>query len=276
MSDNLSLQAKKTADFIRQELGEIRPGSAVVLGSGLNSVAEKLLDNCLGNFAYSELPGYPELTVSGHEGRLFYGEANARPVLVLQGRSHYYEHGNASAMALPLHTCKALGCDNILLTCAAGSLQPELGPGRLTVITDHINLTGINPLIGQTGNRRFISLENAYDKRLRETLQRAASLKKLQLGEGVLMWFPGPSFETPAEIRLAQVAGANVVGMSVVPECIISRYLGMQVAAVAMITNYACGMSTTPLSHEQTITAANANTCDFQALLHAYLRVTDT
>lgn len=272
VSDSITLQASKTAGLIQQALGDISAAIVVVLGSGLNAVAEQLFDHCHGSLAYSELPGFPQLTVSGHEGRLLYGETGGQPVLLLQGRGHYYEQGDANAMAIPLHTCNALGCNNVLLTCAAGSLQPEIGPGHLMLISDHINLTGINPLIGQTGNHRFVSLDHAYDKILREKLLQAASQQKLPLTEGVLMWFPGPSFETPAEIRLAQAVGANLVGMSVVPECILSHFFGMRVAAVAMITNYACGMSSTPLSHEQTMTAANANTSDFLSLIRHFLR----
>ena len=177
-------------------------------------------------------------------------------MVVLSGRAHYYEGGGADVMRTPLETLKALGCDTLLLTNAAGSLRQEFAPGTPMLISDHINWSGLNPLIGEESDRRFLDMSAAYDPDLRARLKTLATEEEIALGEGVYMWFSGPSFETPAEIRMAKLLGADAVGMSTVPEAILARYLGLRVAAISTITNYGAGLQAHGLSHEETKSTA--------------------
>jgi purine-nucleoside phosphorylase len=184
------------------------------------------------------------LVVAGH----FAGT----PVLMLSGRAHYYEHGNAAAMRPALEVLAGIGITQLILTNAAGSVDPEMGPGSVMLITDHINFSGSNPLIGEPSDRRFVGLTEAYDAGLRKAIEKAAKATGTDLHEGVYMWFSGPCFETPAEIRMARIMGANAVGMSTVPEVILARFLGLRVAACSVITNLAAGMTGAELSHQET------------------------
>ena len=174
------------------------------------------------------------------------------PVLILSGRVHYYEKGDASAMRLPLEVLKAVGIRQVILTNAAGSLREEIPPGSVMMITDHINFSGTNPLIGEPSDARFVGLTSAYDPDLQARFRKVADSKGIGLKEGVYMWFSGPSFETPAEIRAARMLGADAVGMSTVPEVILSRFLGLKCAAFSVVTNYGAGMTGAELSHDET------------------------
>ncbi|MEP4103191.1 MAG: purine-nucleoside phosphorylase, partial [Nitratireductor sp.] len=165
---------------------------------------------------------------------------------------HYYEHGNAAAMRPALETLAGIGIKRLVLTNAAGSLDPDMPPGSVMLITDHINFSGTNPLFGEPSDRRFVGLTEAYDPAMRAALENAAEATGTPLKKGVYMWFSGPSFETPAEIRMARVFGADAVGMSTVPEVILARFLGMRVAACSVITNLAAGMTGEELSHQET------------------------
>jgi purine-nucleoside phosphorylase len=171
---------------------------------------------------------------------------------MLSGRVHFYERGDAAAMRLPIEVLKGLGVEALILTNSAGSLREDLVPGSVMRIADHINYSGMNPLIGEESDRRFVGLTNAYDPALAESMRTAAEKAGVQLSEGVYMWFSGPSFETPAEIRMARILGADAVGMSTVPEVIIARMLGLRVAGASVITNYGAGMTGAELSHEET------------------------
>ncbi len=173
-------------------------------------------------------------------------------MIVLSGRVHYYEQGDAAAMRLPLETLAALGVENLLLTNAAGSLREDMPPGSVMLLTDHINYSGMNPLIGENSDRRFTGMSHAYDRELGDAMRRAAADLDIILAEGTYMWFSGPSFETPAEIRMARILGADAVGMSTVPEVILARFLGLKVAAASVITNFGAGMSQGELGHEET------------------------
>jgi purine-nucleoside phosphorylase len=228
----------------------VAPKIGLVLGSGLGSFADTLENQA--RFAFAELPGFPVSTVTGHRGELVIGTVAGVEVAVLSGRAHFYEHGDAAVMATPMETFAALGCTAVILTNAAGGLDPKVGPGELMMITDHINFAGTNPLYGADGDRRFVGMTQAYDEDLAALLRRAAAAEGVALSEGVYMWFNGPSFETPAEIRMARILGADAVGMSTVPEVILARYFGMKVAAVSTITNFAAGMTGGELSHEET------------------------
>nr|HMQ57028.1 purine-nucleoside phosphorylase [Rhizobiaceae bacterium] len=190
--------------------------------------------------------------VSGHAGQVVAGDLGGKPVIVLSGRAHYYEHGRADAMRPAIECLQGVGVENLILTNAAGSLHEDLPPGSVMLIEDHINFSGASPLVGEPSDRRFVGLTGAYDARLRAAIEIAAKTQDIALGRGVYMWFSGPMFETPAEIRMARVMGADAVGMSTVPEVILARFFGLNVAACSVITNYAAGMTGAELSHQET------------------------
>ncbi len=246
----------------------------IVLGSGLGPVADALSDAKV--ISYRDIPGFPRPTVEGHIGKLHLGELAGASVAVMQGRAHYYEYARPDAMRVPIQALHALGCEVLLLTNAAGGLMPEAPPGSLMMISDHINLTGTNPLVGQQPNEReglevFVDMVNAYDLELRALLAGAAEDTHIKLHEGVYACFSGPSFETPAEIRAARVLGADAVGMSTVPEAILARQCGMRVAALSVIVNFAAGISAVGPSHEETMTQASQVAEDVKRLTVAFL-----
>lgn len=226
------------------------PKIAMVLGSGLGDFADEVERPV--HIPYGELEGFPQGGVSGHAKQIVAGYVSGIPVLVLAGRVHYYEQGDAGAMRPVLETLKAFGITHLLLTNAAGSVREDMPPGSVMIIEDHINFSGSNPLFGEPTDRRFVGLTNAYDAKMRSELERAASQTGVDVKKGVYMWFSGPSFETPAEIRMARMMGADAVGMSTVPEVILARFLDMKVAACSVITNYAAGMTGQELSHQET------------------------
>ena len=237
-------------DTLVERLNGLTPKTALVLGSGLGPLAGEVEDAV--RVPYADLPGFPRSGVSGHAGEVVAGRLSGTPVLMLNGRAHYYEHGNPAAMRPALEVLAGIGVERLLLTNAAGSLDPEMGPGSVMLITDHINFSGTNPLFGEPSDRRFVGLTSAYDADLRAAIEAAAQRTGTPLHKGVYMWFSGPSFETPAEIRLARIVGATAVGMSTVPEVILARFLGLRVAACSMITNLAAGMTGGELSHQET------------------------
>ncbi|OCJ15227.1 purine-nucleoside phosphorylase [Rhizobium sp. AC44/96] len=237
-------------DLLTEKLGGLAPRYGIVLGSGLGSLVGELRDPV--RVAYHDLPGFPVSAVSGHAGEVVAGKLGDTPVIMLSGRVHFYEHGNAGAMRLPIEVLQGLGVDKLILTNSAGSLRQDMPPGSVMQITDHINYSGMNPLIGEESDRRFVGLTNAYDAELAQAMNKAAQKANIALSHGVYMWFSGPSFETPAEIRMARILGADAVGMSTVPEVIIARMLGMRVAAASVITNYGAGMTGAELSHDET------------------------
>ncbi len=238
------------ADILRDRLAGRAPRTALVLGSGLGSLAGQVQDAV--RIPYGELPGFPKGGVTGHAGELVAGRIGATEVAVLSGRVHYYEHGDAAAMRPALEALQAIGIERLILTNAAGSLDPDMPPGSVMLITDHINFSGTNPLIGEPTDRRFVGLTEAYDARIRAAIAKAAKATGTPLHEGVYMWFSGPTFETPAEIRMARTMGADAVGMSTVPEVILARFLGMRAAACSVVTNLAAGMTGAELSHDET------------------------
>ncbi|AXS39214.1 purine-nucleoside phosphorylase [Breoghania sp. L-A4] len=227
--------------------GDYRVG--LVLGSGLGTLADEVEDAA--RISYTHLPDFPVSSVSSHSSEVVAGRLAGQDVVVLSGRAHFYENGNAAVMRTPIEMLKELGCEIFLATNAAGSLRAEVTPGSPMLISDHINFSGVNPLIGEESDARFLDMSQAYDPGLRERLMRVAATNDMELAEGVYAWFSGPSFETPAEIRMARTLGADAVGMSTVPEVILARYLGMRVAAISTITNLAAGMQES-LSHAET------------------------
>ncbi|MBX4899367.1 purine-nucleoside phosphorylase [Rhizobium bangladeshense] len=241
---------KATVELLAALLGAIKPRHGIVLGSGLGSLVGQLESAV--RIPYHDLPGFPVSAVSGHAGEVVAGRLGGKPVIMLSGRVHYYEKGDANAMRLPIEVLKALGVNALILTNSAGSLRDDMPPGSVMQITDHINYSGMNPLIGEESDHRFVGMTNAYDADLAAAMQSAAAKLEIALAQGVYMWFSGPSFETPAEIRMARILGADAVGMSTVPEVIIARMLGLRVAAASVITNYGAGMTGNELSHEET------------------------
>ena len=260
---------------ILRDRGAVEPVAlGIVLGSGLAAVGEGL-DDAL-TVPYGDLPGFPVSGVSGHAGELAIGSLDGTAVAVLRGRAHYYEKGNAAAMATPLETLAGLGCQSILVTNAAGSLHPDWYPGSLVVISDHINFSGANPLIGSEGDDRFVSMVEPYDKRMRMRLRRAATAASIaSLREGVYMMFSGPSFETAAEVRMAKLLGADLVGMSTVPEVILARRLGRRVAGISVVTNFGTGISGGSPSHAETKQVALSGSVVLKRLLRAFARGSD-
>ena len=241
---------KAATETLIRTLDGMMPETALVLGSGLGGLTNGMKDTV--RIGYDALEGFPRGGVSGHAGEVVAGYIDHIPVIVLSGRTHYYERGEAAAMRLPLEVLKALGIRRLLLTNSAGSLRDDMAPGSVMMITDHINFSGTNPLIGEESDARFVGMTNAYDHAMMDIFRARAGAKAVALHEGIYMWFSGPSFETPAEIRAARVLGADAVGMSTVPEVILARFCGLSVCAFSVITNFAAGMTGAELSHGET------------------------
>lgn len=226
------------------------PQTALVLGSGLGGLVDAV--EIESRTPYADIEEFPESNVSSHQAELILGTIGLHKVAVLSGRIHYYEQGDAAAMRPAIEALSDCGVKRLILTNAAGSLEKEMPPGSIMQITDHINFSGANPLIGEPTDARFVSMTTAYDAVLRNRFAVAADEIGIPLSDGIYMWFAGPTFETPAEIHMARVLGANAVGMSTVPEVILARFFGLDVAAFSVITNYAAGMTGQDLGHEET------------------------
>jgi purine-nucleoside phosphorylase len=246
------------------------PELAIILGSGLGSLADEIGKPVIIPFA--QIPGFPRGAVSGHRKALISGELEGRRVLVFAGRSHYYEGGDAAVMKVPLGLLTRLGSPRLLATNAAGSVNLAMKPGDVVAISDHISLGGPNPLVGDSDERRFVPMADAYDPAMRKALQAAAAATGQTLAEGVYMWWTGPSFETPAEIRLSRTFGADLVGMSTVPEVIMARRLGLTVAGLSIVTNYGTGMQITAPNHMETKHVADPAAPRLKALLRAFVK----
>ena len=265
----MSTDIEQSATVIADRAPGVKPTVGLILGSGLGSLAQVVEDPAV--ISYADLPGFPKVGVAGHAGQLTLGEISGTAVAVMLGRAHYYETGAADVMKTPVRTLREIGCETLVVTNAAGSTDEAAGPGSVMLITDHIAFAGPSPLFGEVGNNRFVDLSQAYDPDHQSALRAAAHRLGISLAEGVYMWFCGPHFETPAEIRMAQAIGASAVGMSTVPEVILARHAGMRVAALSIITNLAAGMSALELSHQQTMTVAAKAAGDVQALLTDFL-----
>ena len=255
--------------LVRDRVGEEPVRFGLILGSGLASLAEQVEGEAI---PYRFLPGFPQAKVSGHVPELTIGTLEGQRVAVFGGRSHYYEHGDPNAMRLPLEVLKGLGAEALIATNAAGSLRPEMPTGSVMLIEDHINFSGLNPLIGEASDDRFVPMTEAYDREIREGLKAAAKAEDVDLPTGVYAWYSGPSFETPAEIRAIRTLGADAVGMSTVPEVILARFLGLKAAALSTITNMAAGMSDEAISHSHTKEMAPLGAEKLGRVLRAWLR----
>ena len=261
-------KSAELAALIRDRAGDAPPRYGLVLGSGLGHLVSAIDGVAID---YADLPGFPHAGVSGHNPKLVIGQLEGNRVAVFGGRAHYYESGRGDAMRLPLEVLKALGADALILTNAAGSMRPDIPPGDLMLLSDHINFSGLNPLIGEPTDARFVPMMEAYDPGLRADLEAAAKAEGIDLKSGVYAWYSGPSFETPAEIRAIRTLGADAVGMSTVPELILAQFLGLKVAAISTITNMAAGMSNEAISHEHTKAMAPLGAAKLERILRRLL-----
>jgi xanthosine phosphorylase len=262
----------EAAAAIAERAPGLRLRLGLMLGSGLGELADRLDDRL--QIPYEELPGFHVGGLAGHAGALVLGRLAGQPVAIFSGRWHVYEGIDGSAITTPVRTIKALGADMLLLTNAAGSLRADAGPGSLVCLTDHINMLGFNPLTGPNDDAagpRFPSLRDAYDPDLRARLHAAAEALGIELHDGVYLAVSGPSFETPAEIRAFRTLGADVVGMSTVPEVIAARHAGLRVAAVSAVTNLAEGMGGEELTHEQTLRVAKEGAARLGPLIERFV-----
>jgi purine-nucleoside phosphorylase len=251
-------QVNEAAEFLRAKLGLLRPRVGLVLGSGLGAAADAVADAVI--VPYSAIPHFPQSTVEGHSGRIVAGRLGGAPVAVMQGRVHFYEGYTPLQVTFPMRVLGALGMRAVILTNAAGGIAEGYRVGQLVLLADHINLMGWNPLTGPNEARfgfmtgaglRFFDMTEAYSKALRALAQVAAVEEGDSLAEGVYLATPGPSFETPAEIRAFRSLGATLVGMSTVPETIVARHMGIEVLGLSCVTNLAAGLGTAKLSHEE-------------------------
>lgn len=264
------IRARVPAKATSGALGASASSIAMILGSGLGPLAEQIDNQIV--IPYSELPGFPVSTVSGHAGELVIGKLAGAQVFCMKGRGHFYEGRGLDVMTSAVRSLRLLGCTSMIATNAVGSLRADLPAGSLVAIKDHINLLPGSPVGGPNDARfgpRFFSMANAYDRDLREQIQAAARETATAIHEGVYSCVPGPQFETPAEVRMLAAFGADVVGMSVVPEVITARHCGMKVAALSVVTNLAEGLSDVALSHEQTLTYATLALKDLLRLMPA-------
>ena len=252
----LAQDIERSAAAIRGRAPQRTPRVGIVLGSGWQGVVAHVDEPT--TIPYAELPAFPAVGVAGHAGMLTLGRLGGVEVAVLAGRQHTYEDGHADAMKGAIRTLAALGVGTLVLTNAAGSLKPAAGTGSLMLINDHLNMVQRTPLHGEPGSSRFVDLRDAYDPALRARAHALARQVGQTLHEGVYAWMLGPQFETPAEIRMLRTLGADAVGMSTVPETILARHAGMKVLALCLITNLAAGLDAEPLSHAQTLAAAQA------------------
>ena len=262
----------ESSAIIKNKIGELNPEIAVILGSGLENFFTK--DNITNSISYDQLPDFPQPTVKGHSGQLVFGNIKSRRVVCMYGRSHIYEGHHPEHLAKPIRVLKDIGCKLLIVTNAAGSLDENMLAGSLMAITDHINWSGFNPLIGKNDDNygpRFSDMSDAYSKFYRDQLIEVANKKNQLIFQGVYCMYSGPNFETPAEIKAMKVLGGNAVGMSTVPEVIVANHCALSVIAISVITNLAAGMNKTKLSHQETLTNAALAEEKIISLLHNYI-----
>jgi purine-nucleoside phosphorylase len=252
---NIHQQAQEAGTEIAKTFKTF-PKTAVVLGSGLGAFADGLAE--AESLSYAQIPHFPPPTVAGHRGNLVVGRCGAARVAVLQGRFHFYEGHDLDVVTFPVRVLQALGVDTLILTAATGGIRDSLRPGDLMALSDHLNMIGCNPLRGPNDDRlgtRFPDMSEIYSRKLRNTAEEEARGLGFAVPTGVYACMAGPSYESPAEIRMLRTLGADVVGMSTVPEAIVARHAGMEVLALAVVSNWAAGISKTPITHEEVLEA---------------------
>ena len=273
MSNHISLfeQATEAVAYIRAQT-RLAPGIGIVLGSGLGAFADRITDAVA--IPFPEIPHFPKSTVPGHSGRLVIGTLDGIAVAAMQGRVHAYEGYSPQEVTFPVRVLALLGIKALIVTNASGGIRPGLKQGDLVLLSDHINLTGRNPIAGENDERfgqRFFDMTTAYSKRLRTLAAATAELAGISLVEGVYLCVLGPSFETPAEIRAFHTLGADLVGMSTVQEVIVARQMGIEVLGISCVTNLAAGIQLEPLSHEEVMETGQRVAARFTQLLAALI-----
>lgn len=268
--------AEKAAASVRARPGFDAPSTGLILGSGLGGLARSIANSI--RIPFAEIPGFPAATVVGHDGALIVGSLGGRSVAALSGRFHMYEGHPAALAGFPVRVLWALGARDLFVSNAAGGISTKLAVGDLMMITDHLNLMGANPLVGpsEPGEVRFPDMTDAYDPRLRHSLRATAENLGINLREGVYAGLLGPSYETPAEVKMLRGLGADAVGMSTVPEVIVARAIGMRVAGVSCITNAAAGVTGAALSHAEVLETTARVSEKFESLVTEFLRVDRT
>lgn len=266
-------QVDAAVSIIQSIVPDFQPKVGIVLGSGLGNLAEDIEQQVI--IPYSEIPGFPQPnSVVGHEGTMILGYLSGTPVICLKGRSHRYENDTFNEVKQYVRTLKKLGCKYFLATNASGSLREDFEPGDLVLINDHINMQGSNPLVGPNDDEfgpRFPPLDNAYDSKLRALFSHKAAELDINLHEGIYISVLGPCYETAAEIRAFRLMGADVVGMSTVPEVIVANHCGLKVAVIATVTNYATGLAQISHSHDAVVATANQASLKLTKLIKSFL-----
>jgi purine-nucleoside phosphorylase len=266
---------KKAVEYIEDRLS-IKPSIGLILGSGLGEMADRIEEKTI--IDYSEIPGFPVSTVKGHAGRLVAGRLMGKELVAMQGRFHFYEGYSMEEVTFPVRVMRLLGVDSLIVTNAAGGVNREFTPGDLMVITDHINLLGTNPLRGRNVDLmgpRFPDMSKAYDRELVGIALRCAKKRNVEIRTGVYCAMPGPSYETPAEIRMVKIVGGDAVGMSTVPEVIVANHCGMRVLGISCITNMAAGILDRPLRHEEVMEVGEKARDKFVTLLKEIIKEMD-
>lgn len=262
----------ETRDFIMSKIND-RPVIGMILGSGLGTLADDIKNPV--KIPYSEIPHFAKSEAIGHANELVIGELNGKIVAAMKGRFHYYEGYTLDEVTFPVRVMKALGIENVIITNACGAVNTSFNPGDLMLITDHINLVGTNPLMGPNNDElgtRFPDLSQVYNKELRNIANKVANDLNMTLQQGVYAWWSGPTYETPAEIRMIRTLGADAVGMSTVPEAIIATHSNMKVLGISCLTNMACGILDQPLNHNEVIEVAGQVRVKFIELVKGILK----
>ena len=265
-------EIQKAADYILSKI-EFNPEIGLILGSGLGELAEETKQPTF--IPYEDIPGFPVSTVEGHKGRLVCGTMNGKKIVSMQGRFHYYEGYSLDQVTFPVRVMKAIGVKTIIVTNAAGGINETFQPGDLMLIQDHINFTGANPLMGPNDSEmgpRFTDMRQAYDKQYQQIIKDTAEKNGIALKQGVYFGLTGPTYETPAEIKMARVLGGDAIGMSTVPEVIVARHAGIRVAGISCITNLAAGMQET-LSHKEVVETTERVKETFKTLVKEVIQV---
>ncbi len=263
---------QESADYIKKQCSQ-KPVIAIILGSGLGDLANHIENSA--RVAYSQIPHFPVSTVKGHAGQLVIGELEGKVVLAMQGRFHYYEGYPMTDVTYPIRVMKQLGIKQLIVTNAAGAVNKSFEPGDLMLILDHLNLSGANPLIGKNMDDfgvRFPDLSRAYSPALSQLTREIAKEEKIDLQEGVYAFFSGPTYETPAEVRMARILGADAVGMSTAPEVIVAVHSGIEVVGISCMTNMAAGILDQPLNHEEVVETSQLAKKKFTKLIRQLLK----
>lgn len=261
----------ETAEFIKSKIGNLNPKTGIILGSGLGSLPDDY--DCI-KIPYGEIPNFQKSSVEGHKGQLCVCEIEGKCILMMQGRYHFYEGYSMEQITFPIKAFKQLGLEKLILTNAAGAVNKKILVGDIMLIKDHINLMGTNPLIGKNNDRlgtRFPDMSEIYDKDLQNLCSSAAIKCGVDLKQGVYLAMTGPSYETPAEVKMADILGADAVGMSTVPEAIVANYCGLKILGLSCITNYAAGVSDKKLSHSEVIETTKKVESKFKTLIKSVI-----